>query len=168
MRPASRSSLVRLPRFPSPSLHGKPLHHLDVVFNHMAGQESGTGVAGSGTFSSHARTLPLCLTAYLQVSPTTIILDSTNHKTSTTAVLLVTIFKTGTIPGKSRTVSSLTSPSSSLRKRLVHILKLTRTCHSLATGTDYVRGKLVDHANDLMGLGTDGLRIDAAKRTSHC
>lgn len=38
---------------------------------------------------------------------------------------------------------------------------------SLATETDYVRGKLVDHANDLLSLGVDGLRIDAAKRKSH-
>ncbi|KAF9643265.1 glycoside hydrolase family 13 protein [Thelephora ganbajun] len=34
----------------------------------------------------------------------------------------------------------------------------------LATGNDYVRGKLADHANELLSLGTDGFRIDAAKR----
>ena len=150
------------------SLYVKPLHRLDVVFNHMAGQDNGTGVAGSSTFSSRAQTLSLRLTVYLQVSPTTIILEFTNHKISITVVLLVTIFKTGTIPGKSRTVNSLTSPSSLPHKHPVHICKLTRTYRSLATGTDYVRGKLVDHANDLLGLGTDGLRIDAAKRKPHC
>jgi len=134
----------------------------------MAGLDSGTGVAGSSTHSSRIYIPPLCLTAHSQVSPTTIILESTNHKTSITVVLLAMTFNNGTIPGKSRTVSSLTSPSSSLRKQPVHIFKLTRARHSLATESEYVRGKLVDHANDLMGLGTDGLRIDAAKRKPHC
>ena len=73
-------------------------------------------------------------------------------------------FKIGTIPSKSRTVNSLTSPSSSPLNDLAHVFELTRTCCSLATESEYVRGKLVDHANDLMSLGTDGLRIDAAKR----
>lgn len=34
---------------------------------------------------------------------------------------------------------------------------------SLATDTDYVRGKLAGYANDLISLGVDGLRLDAAK-----
>ena len=75
--------------------------------------------------------------------------------------------KTGTTLGKSRTVNSLTLPSASLRKHLVHIVKLIQAHRSLATETDYVRGKLADHANDLFSLGTDGLRLDAAKRKSH-
>ncbi|KAF5363224.1 hypothetical protein D9758_008374 [Tetrapyrgos nigripes] len=33
----------------------------------------------------------------------------------------------------------------------------------LATETEYVRGRLAEHANDLLSLGADGLRIDAAK-----
>ncbi|KAJ3501538.1 hypothetical protein NLJ89_g9292 [Agrocybe chaxingu] len=33
----------------------------------------------------------------------------------------------------------------------------------LATGTDYVRGRLAAYANDLLSLGVDGLRLDAAK-----
>ena len=37
---------------------------------------------------------------------------------------------------------------------------------SLATDTDYVRGKLADYANDLISLGVDGLRLDASKRES--
>src|SRR5512139_896506 len=33
----------------------------------------------------------------------------------------------------------------------------------LATDTAYVRGKLVGYLNDLIGLGVDGFRVDAAK-----
>ena len=37
---------------------------------------------------------------------------------------------------------------------------------SLATDTEYVRGRLAQYANDLLSLGVDGLRLDAAKRKS--
>ncbi|RXW23024.1 hypothetical protein EST38_g2834 [Candolleomyces aberdarensis] len=33
----------------------------------------------------------------------------------------------------------------------------------LATGTDYVRRRLAEYANDLLSLGADGLRLDAVK-----
>lgn len=33
----------------------------------------------------------------------------------------------------------------------------------LATETTYVRGRLAEYANDLISLGVDGLRLDAAK-----
>jgi alpha-amylase len=36
---------------------------------------------------------------------------------------------------------------------------------SLNTGSDYVRSKLAYFTNDALGLGVDGLRLDAAKRT---
>ena len=107
-------------QFPSLLPYGEPLYLLDIVFNHMAGLDSGTGVAGSSALPPRPKPSH-CLTAYSQVSPTTIILESTNHKTSTTVVLLVTTFNNGTIPSKSRTVSSLTSQSSSLLKHLVRI-----------------------------------------------
>lgn len=37
--------------------------------------------------------------------------------------------------------------------------------HSLATDTEYVRSRLAQYANDLISLGVDGFRLDAAKRT---
>ena len=37
-------------------------------------------------------------------------------------------------------------------------------CTSLATETDYVQGQLAEYAKDLISLGVDGLRLDAAKR----
>ncbi|TRM62855.1 glycoside hydrolase family 13 protein [Schizophyllum amplum] len=37
------------------------------------------------------------------------------------------------------------------------------TLSDLATESDYVRGKLAAYANDLLSLGIDGLRLDAAK-----
>lgn len=36
--------------------------------------------------------------------------------------------------------------------------------NSLATETETVRSTLVEYANDLLSLGVDGLRLDAAKR----
>ena len=35
---------------------------------------------------------------------------------------------------------------------------------SLATDTDYVQGRIAQYLNDLLSLGVDGLRVDAAKR----
>ena len=46
----------------------------------------------------------------------------------------------------------------------IHIVKLIQACSSLATETDYVRGNLAAHAKQLLDLGTDGFRLDAAKR----
>ena len=40
----------------------------------------------------------------------------------------------------------------------------TDSLSSLATETDYVRGRLAEYGNDLLSLGADGLRLDAAKR----
>ena len=34
---------------------------------------------------------------------------------------------------------------------------------SLGTDTEYVRSRLAQYANDLLSLGVDGLRLDAAK-----
>lgn len=34
----------------------------------------------------------------------------------------------------------------------------------MATDTEYVQGKLADYIDDLLSLGVDGLRLDAAKR----
>ena len=36
--------------------------------------------------------------------------------------------------------------------------------YSLATENDHVRSRLAEYGNDLLSLGADGLRIDAAKR----
>lgn len=35
---------------------------------------------------------------------------------------------------------------------------------SLATETEYVRSRLAAYINDLISIGVDGLRLDAAKR----
>jgi len=37
---------------------------------------------------------------------------------------------------------------------------------SLATETEHVRQRLADYTNDLLSMGVDGLRLDAAKRMS--
>ena len=42
--------------------------------------------------------------------------------------------------------------------------KLTSSsASSLATDTEYVRSRLAKYANDLLSLGVDGFRLDAAK-----
>ena len=86
---------------------------VDVVFNHMAGTDSGVGNAGSSTSPSRKKVAIWILTIAVQVSRTTITLEYTSTKTSTTAVLQEMTFKTGGIVGKSRTASSPTSPSES-------------------------------------------------------
>ena len=48
---------------------------------------------------------------------------------------------------------------------LLSVLTLIRYA-SLATDTEYVRERLVEYTNDLISLGIDGLRLDAAKRMS--
>lgn len=35
---------------------------------------------------------------------------------------------------------------------------------SLGTDTEYVRERLAEYGNDLLSLGVDGMRLDAAKR----
>ena len=43
-------------------------------------------------------------------------------------------------------------------------INLTTTfASSLATDTEYVRSRLAKYANDLLSLGVDGFRLDAAK-----
>ena len=43
-------------------------------------------------------------------------------------------------------------------------MNLTSFASSLATDTEYVRSRLAEYANDLLSLGVDGFRLDAAKR----
>lgn len=42
---------------------------------------------------------------------------------------------------------------------------LTIIVRSLATDTEYVRQRLAEYGNDLLSLGVDGFRLDAAKST---
>jgi hypothetical protein len=130
----------------------------------MAGYDSGNGVDGSST-SPSLRELDLwILTFAVQVSRTTITLESTNTRTSTTVVLPGTIFKTGTTVRKSKAANYPISPSTSPTPKCSVCRKLTALPCSLATESDYVRGVLAAHAAELLSLGTDGFRIDAAKR----
>jgi len=51
----------------------------------------------------------------------------------------------------------------------VFALNISPFCYSssfasLATDTEYVRGRLAKYTNDLLSLGIDGLRLDASKR----
>ncbi len=73
-------------------------------------------------------------------------------------------FKTTLVVRRSKLVNWSTSqstfhPSVSSKKRILIFC-------SLATETEYVRGRLAAYVNDLLSLGVDGLRLDAAKRTS--
>lgn len=43
------------------------------------------------------------------------------------------------------------------------LLNLTWFASSLGTDTEYVRSRLAEYANDLLSLGVDGFRLDAAK-----
>lgn len=61
--------------------------------------------------------------------------------------------------GWSRGVSKYILTISNLLPPCVAYLNL----FSLATDTEYVRGRLAEYANDLLSLGVDGLRLDASK-----
>jgi glycosidase len=97
----------------------------DVIFNHMAGRDSGTGVAGS---------------QFTHYDYPGIYQSQDFHHCGT--------------PGDD--IEEWEDPWQVQNCELANLA-------DLATESDYVRGKLVDHANDLLSLGTDGFRIDAAK-----
>ncbi|KAF9650417.1 glycoside hydrolase family 13 protein [Thelephora ganbajun] len=97
----------------------------DVVFNHMAGLDSGTGVAGS---------------SFWHYDYPGIYQQQDFHHCGT--------------PG-----DSIQDWNNRWQVQNCQLAGLA----DLATESEYVRGKLVDHANDLLRLGTDGFRIDAAK-----
>jgi len=98
---------------------------VDIVFNHMAGLDNGTGVAGS-SFSHYE---------YPGIYQ-----PQDFHHCGT--------------PGDD--IQNFDDPQQVRNCELSNLA-------DLATESEYVRGKLVDLANDLLSLGTDGFRIDAAK-----
>ena len=52
----------------------------------------------------------------------------------------------------------------SMYRRVLHVLDETHLfMPSLATNTTYVQQRLAQYANDLLSLGVDGFRLDAAK-----
>ncbi|KAH9896766.1 glycoside hydrolase [Cubamyces lactineus] len=98
----------------------------DTIFNHMAGVDSGTGVAGSS------------FTHY--VYPGIYQYQDFHHCGLEPDDNIVNYFNAVEV----------------------------QTCQleglaDLATETEYVRGRLAEYANDLLSLGVDGLRLDAAK-----
>ncbi|KAF9555969.1 glycoside hydrolase [Agrocybe pediades] len=99
---------------------------VDTIFNHMAGVDSGTGVAGS----------PFTHYVYNGIYQN----QDFHH--------------CGLTPGDD--IQDYTS------RAQVQTCELENLA-DLATDTDYVRGRLATYANDLLALGADGLRLDAAK-----
>jgi len=97
----------------------------DIVFNHMAGLDSGTGVAGS---------------QFTHYNYPGIYQGQDFHYCGT--------------PG-----NDIQLWDNAWQVQNCELSNLA----DLATETDYVRGKLADHANEVLSLGIDGLRLDAAK-----
>lgn len=84
-----------------------------------------------------------------------------------------TTSSTMTTQWKSGRASSRASPSAYYAFLLFYAPRLSlslfltpRTCASLGTDADYVRGQLAKYTDELLSLGVDGLRLDAAKRMS--
>ncbi|KDQ58058.1 carbohydrate-binding module family 20 protein [Jaapia argillacea MUCL 33604] len=98
----------------------------DTIWNHMAGANSGIGVAGS-TF-----------THYNYPG----IYDTTNFH------------HCGLEPG-----DDIENYDNRVEVQTCQLVGLA----DLATETEYVRARLAAYANDLLGVGVDGLRLDAAK-----
>ncbi|KAH9476533.1 Alpha-amylase [Psilocybe cubensis] len=98
----------------------------DTIFNHMAGVDSGTGVAGSS------------FTHY--VYPGIYQNQDFHH--------------CGLEPG-----DDIVNYDNRLEVQTCELVNLA----DLATDTEYVRSRLAQYGNDLLSLGVDGLRLDAAK-----
>ncbi|KAI0659088.1 glycoside hydrolase [Cubamyces menziesii] len=98
----------------------------DTIFNHMAGVDSGTGVAGSS------------FTHY--VYPGIYQYQDFHH--------------CGLEPN-----DDIVNYDNAVEVQTCQLEGLA----DLATETEYVRGRLAEYANDLLSLGVDGLRLDAAK-----
>ncbi|ETW76368.1 glycoside hydrolase family 13 protein [Heterobasidion irregulare TC 32-1] len=98
----------------------------DTIFNHMAGMDSGTGVAGS----------------------------SFTHYNYPGIYQTQDFHHCGLEPG-----DGIVNYDNRLEVQTCQLDNLA----DLATDTEYVRERLAQYANDLLSLGVDGLRLDAAK-----
>ncbi|PIL31197.1 hypothetical protein GSI_05895 [Ganoderma sinense ZZ0214-1] len=98
----------------------------DTIWNHMTGEDSGTGVAGSS------------FTHY--VYPGIYQSQDFHH--------------CGLEPN-----DDIVNYDNRVEVQTCQLVNLA----DLATETDYVRGRLAEYGNDLLSLGVDGLRLDAAK-----
>ncbi|KAI0071345.1 glycoside hydrolase [Panus rudis PR-1116 ss-1] len=99
---------------------------IDTIFNHMAGVDSGTGVAGS----------------------------SFTHYNYPGIYQTQDFHHCGLEPG-----DDIVNYDNRQEVQTCELVNLA----DLATDTEYVRGRLAQYANDLLSLGADGLRLDAAK-----
>ncbi|KAF9449615.1 carbohydrate-binding module family 20 protein [Macrolepiota fuliginosa MF-IS2] len=98
----------------------------DTLWNHMAGSDSGSGVAGS-TFTHY-------------VYPGIYQNQDFHH--------------CGLEPG-----DDIVNYDNRVEVQTCELVNLA----DLATDTEYVRGRLAEYGNDLLSLGVDGFRLDAAK-----
>ncbi|KAI0330674.1 glycoside hydrolase [Cubamyces sp. BRFM 1775] len=98
----------------------------DTIFNHMAGVDSGTGVAGS----------------------------SFTHYNYPGIYQYQDFHHCGLEPD-----DNIVNYDNAVEVQTCQLEGLA----DLATETEYVRGRLAEYANDLLSLGVDGLRLDAAK-----
>ncbi|KAK0232549.1 glycoside hydrolase superfamily [Armillaria fumosa] len=99
---------------------------VDTILNHMAGMDSGNGVAG----------------------------DSYTHYVYPNIYQIQDFHHCGLTSNDD--IQDYTSRAQAQTCELVNLA-------DLATETEYVRGRLAAYVNDLLSLGVDGLRLDAAK-----
>ncbi|KAI0816868.1 glycoside hydrolase [Trametes gibbosa] len=99
---------------------------VDTIFNHMAGVDSGTGVAGS---------------SFTHYNYPGIYQNQDFHHC-------------GLEPG-----DDIVNYDNAVEVQTCELVNLA----DLATDTEYVRSRLAQYGNDLLSLGADGLRLDAAK-----
>ncbi|KAH7338305.1 glycoside hydrolase superfamily [Rhizoctonia solani] len=107
---------------------------VDVIWNHMSGVENGAGTAGTlGTTSTIVVRIPI------QPSRLALTHSSQHHRMT-----------------NSDDIQDWGNRDQIWNCELVNLADLN-------TGSEYVRSKLVGFSNDLLSLGVDGFRIDAAK-----
>ncbi|QRW17462.1 alpha-amylase [Rhizoctonia solani] len=119
---------------------------VDTIFNHMSGAESWNGTAGTSfTHYNYPGTYQFHNFHHCGLQPGDDIVDFSNRLEVQTCELL------------------------NLAEYGILLLNSYNRYHlidfwlSLATDTEYVRGRLAAYANDLLSLGVVGLRLDAAK-----
>lgn len=121
---------------------------IDTLFNHMAGSDSGSGVAGSSfTHYNYPGIYQTQDFHHCGLESGDDIVNYQNRLEVQTCELV--------------NLAEWVSILSFWKKNHWRIL----TGCSLATDTEYVRGRLAQYGNDLLSLGVDGFRLDAAKRT---
>ncbi|KII86244.1 glycoside hydrolase family 13 protein [Plicaturopsis crispa FD-325 SS-3] len=124
----------------------------DTLFNHMAGIDSGTGVGGSSFTHYVYPGIYQNQDFHHQEANESEIADPMPPRTPTKHFFVI-------FPQWLESGDDIVNYDNRVEVQTCELVNLA----DLATDTEYVRGRLATYANDLLSLGVDGFRLDAAK-----